>query len=183
MTRGGLLRVGLIAAIVVAAVIAALFMPLDAGVTHVHSEIDIARSPHDVFEYVSTPSTWPRWHPSSIAVSGDASHSLAMGESVVEEFTVAGQHGFATWRVVRREPDHLWQIEGRIDGRVAGFVTYTLSGQQGGTHFIRDFDYPSRSLLFALVNALMLHARIVDESQRAVVNLQSVLTVASNNPK
>jgi len=183
MSRAGVLRVGLIAAAVVAAVIAALFLPLDAGVTHVHSEIDIARSPHDVYDYVSTPSTWPRWHPSSIAVSGDAGHSLAIGESVVEEFTVAGQHGFATWRVVRREPDRLWQIEGRIDGRVAGTVTYTLSARPGGTHFVRDFDYPSRSLLFALVNAVMLHARVVDESQRALVNLQSVLNATSNDPR
>lgn len=152
----------------------ATFVPIPMGVTHVRTEVDIDRPPHDVFTFVSTPATWPRWHPSSIAVTGDAGHSLAIGESVVEEFTVAGRHGFAEWRVIAREPDRRWSIEGRINGQVSGVVTYTVSERPGGTHFVRQFDYPSRTILFAIVNAVYIHARVVEESERATAKLKTV---------
>ena len=148
------------------------------GVTHVRAEVDIDRPPHDVFEFVSTPATWPRWHPSSIAVTGDAGHSLALGESVVEEFSVAGRHGFATWRVVSRALDRRWSIEGRIDGQVRGVVTYSLTERPGGTHFVREFEYPSPTILFAIANVLVIHARVVEESEKAVANLKAVLVEA-----
>lgn len=151
------------------------FIPVNAGVTHVRTEIDIARLPHDVYAYVSTPANWPRWHPSSIAVRGDAAHSLMLGEAVDEEFSVAGRRGVAHWRVVARQPDSLWSIEGQIDGRVAGVITYTLSQNAGGTHFVRTFDYPSRTVLFAILNAFVLKARIVEESEKALANLRNLL--------
>jgi uncharacterized protein YndB with AHSA1/START domain len=153
----------------------AAFVPLNVGITHVRTEIDIDRAPRDVYEYVSTPSNWPRWHPSSIAVKGDASHSLALGESVVEEFNVAGRHGFATWRVVARDADRLWKIEGEIDGHPAGVVTYILARSGTGTHFVRLFDYRSRTILFAIVNALALRERITAESETALAQLRVVL--------
>lgn len=106
---------------------------------------------------------------------GDAAHSLALGEAVDEEFSVAGRHGLAHWRVVARQPDRLWSIEGQIDGRVAGVVTYTLSQNERGTHFVRVFDYPSRTVLFAILNAFVLKARIVEESEEALTNLRNLL--------
>jgi uncharacterized protein YndB with AHSA1/START domain len=170
------LRFWLVAVVFIALALGiAVFVPLNVGVTHVRTEIDIDRAPHDVYEYVSTPSNWPRWHPSSIAVKGNANHSLALGESVVEEFNVAGRHGFATWRVVARDADRLWQIEGEIDGHPAGVVTYMLTKSGTGTHFVRLFDYRSRTILFAIVNALGLRDRITAESEKALAQLRVLL--------
>jgi uncharacterized protein YndB with AHSA1/START domain len=170
------LRRWLLAAVGTALVLAVVvFVPMNVGVTHVRTEVDIARTPRDVYEYVSTPSNWPTWHPSSIAVTGDATHSLALGESVVEEFSVAGRHGFANWRVVGREPDRVWKIEGVIDGHLAGVVTYTLSESGGKTHFVRLFDYPSRTILFAVVNAIVLRDRVTAESEKALAQLRVAL--------
>ena len=169
------LRTWLVAAACIALALGVVaFVPLNVGITHVRTEVDIARTPRDIYEYVSTPATWPRWHPSSLAVTGDAAHSLALGESVVEEFNVAGRHGFATWRVVACETGRLWRIEGEIDGHLAGVVTYTLSESGGRTHFVRLFDYPSRTILFAVVNALALRERVTAESETALAQLRGV---------
>ncbi len=175
MSRSKLRRALLVTAGVVLVLAVAAFLPVTVGVTQIRSEADIARTPHEVFEYVTTPANWPRWHPSSIAVQGDSHHSLAVGETVVEEFRVAGRHGFATWRAVSHEPDRLWKIEGEIDGRIAGSVTYTLSPTSNGTHFLRNFEYPSPTILFAVANALVLRSRISDESNQAVTNLKTLL--------
>jgi uncharacterized protein YndB with AHSA1/START domain len=170
------LRFWLLAAIGAAVVIGSVaFLPVNAGATRIHSEVDIARSPHDVFSYVTTPANWPRWHPSSIAVTGDAGHPLTLGESVTEEFRVAGHHGFVTWQVVDREDDRRWRIEGRIDGQVSGTVTYALSETGGRTHFVRDFDYPSQTVLFAILNRVFIKSRVTAESEQAVSQLREVL--------
>ena len=66
----------MLVAIVVAATAALLFAPVEVGVTRVHNEVDIGRSPHDVYAYVTTPAYWPQWHPSSLAVHGETGHSL-----------------------------------------------------------------------------------------------------------
>jgi len=157
------------------ALVVVVFVPVDAGITEVRTEADIARARGEVYQYVTTPANWPRWHPSSVAVIGDATHSLVVGESVVEEFKVAGQHGFVTWRVIGRETDRLWRIEGQIDGHLAGVITYTLSDKDGGTHFDRQFEYPSRTLLFAILNALTLRERVIAESEQALAQLRTVL--------
>ena len=54
-------------------------------------------------------------------------------------------------------------------------VTYTLTDTSGKTHFVRQFDYPSRTVLFAVVNTLVLRARIINESETAVSQLRMVL--------
>jgi uncharacterized protein YndB with AHSA1/START domain len=175
-------RVRWAAAALVAGVLAGvlLYLPIDAGVTRVVNEADIARPPEDVYAYVTTPVNWPLFHPSSLVVSGDAGHSLVVGESVVEDFRVAGRRGRATWRVTAREPDRLWRIAGQIDGQDSGTVTYSLAPTPGGgTHFVREFDYTARSLLFALVNIITLRRQVEQESAQAVRQLKANLERAN----
>jgi hypothetical protein len=157
------------------ALAAALFLPFGFGVTRIVSAADIARSPKDVFAYVSTPAHWPEWHPSSIAVHGAADHPLAVGESVDEDFRVAGRIGRVTWRVTAREPDRQWRIAGTIGGREAGTVSYTLTPTAAGTHFVREFEYGSPNLLFALLNLWRIRQQIDDESRQAVLQLKQRL--------
>jgi len=163
------------AALVAAALIAAMFVPLDAGVTRIVSVVDIARPPQDVYAYVTTPANWPRWHPSSLAVSGDADHSLNVGETVVEDFQVAGRLGRATWRVTLREPAQRWRIAGQINGQDAGIVIYAVAPIEGGTHFQRELEYGAHSLLFAFLNAVTLRRQIEEESAQAVRQLKANL--------
>ncbi|WP_218509862.1 SRPBCC family protein [Variovorax sp. dw_308] len=164
------------AALVVAVLVGALFVPMPAGVTRIVSVVDIARPPAEVYAYVTTPAKWPLWHPSSLAVSGDAGHSLNVGETVGEDFLVAGRRGRATWRVTAREPDRLWRIAGQINGRDAGIVSYSVAPiAGGGTHFVREFEYEAHSLLFAFLNAVTLRRQIEEESAQAVRQLKANL--------
>ena len=55
------------------------------------------------------------------------------------------------------------QLESLLDSlseREAGVVSYTLTPTEGGTRFERSFEYRSPNLLFAILNALSLRARV-----------------------
>ena len=168
----------LVAAALVAAI---LLFPVDAGTTRIVSTVDIARPPPEVFAYVTTPGNWPKWHPSSLAVSGAVDHPLKIGETVVEDFEVAGRRGRATWRVTAREPDRLWRISATIEGREAGTVSYSLAPTPSGTRFVREFDYRMPNLLLAMVNRVSLQQRIEAESAQAVRQLKERVESASVN--
>ncbi|MFB9128293.1 SRPBCC family protein [Paraburkholderia dipogonis] len=158
--------------------IALLFIPLPQRIgldTRIVTVASIQRSPTVVFDYVTTPAHWPAWHPSSLAVSGAVDHPLDLGEQVTEEFRVAGRRGRVVWTVATREPPGKWSIEGTIDNRPAGTVTYSLTSTESGTRFEREFTYRSPSLWFAMFNWLVLRARIQSESDTAVSQLKGLL--------
>ncbi|OUL99529.1 hypothetical protein [Variovorax sp. JS1663] len=52
-------------------------------------------------------------------------------------------------------------------------LSYTLTPTAGGTHFERSFEYRSPNLLFAILNALSLRARVEAESAHAVSRLKA----------
>ncbi|MBP0628208.1 MULTISPECIES: SRPBCC family protein [unclassified Cupriavidus] len=163
-----------LAAICVIAVL--LFAPLPwQPMTRIHSEVTIQRPPAEVFAYVSTPATWPAWHPSSLAVRGATDHPLEIGEEVTEDFRVAGREGTVVWKVAERRPPTLWRIDGTIDGRKAGTVTYALTPSGTGTRFEREFTYQAPTLLFSLLNWAALRKQVDAESTEAVRRLKAKL--------
>lgn len=168
------------ALVVVAAGLA--FAPLPLAPTRVVHEAYIEQSPEAVYAFVTTPRHWPTWHPASRGVTGAVDHSLDRGEEVVEDFLVAGRAGRAVWTVVDRDSPRYWRIEGRIGARHAGDVAYSVSAEGTGTKFVREFVYPSRNLLFVLVNTISLRAKIEAESVSAVANLKHVLETRSLSP-
>ena len=168
-------RTIVVALALVAAGAAALFwLPIEDSTT-IDNAIVIERPPGAVFTYVTTPGNWPKWHPASMAVSGVTDHSLAAGEKVTEDFVVAGHAGRVVWTVVKRDPPRQWVIEGDVDGRKAGVITYSLTPVAEGTRFERTFVYPSPNLLFAIINRISIRSKVEQESDRAVRNLKRVL--------
>jgi uncharacterized protein YndB with AHSA1/START domain len=158
--------------------IAVLFIPLPRQIgfdTRIVTVASIQRPPSVVFDYVTTPAHWPVWHPSSLAVSGSVDHSLDVGEQVTEEFRVAGRRGRVVWTVAARVRPSKWVIAGKIDGRSAGTVTYSLTSSVSGTRFERDFTYRAPSLWFAILNWSVLRARIQSESDTAVLQLKRLV--------
>jgi uncharacterized protein YndB with AHSA1/START domain len=135
----------------------------------------IARSPEEVFAYVTTPGHWPEWHPSSLGVTGATDHSLAVGEEVTESFLVAGRRGKVVWTVREREEPRRWVIFGQVEGGGTGTITYALTPQDGGTAFERDFTYEMNNQLLALLDRLVLHRRIDAESSEALRHLKERL--------
>jgi hypothetical protein len=165
-----------LAVIVIAIVAGVALAPLPLGDrTRIANSIVIARPPDVVFAYVTTPGNWPKWHPASIAVSGATDHSLGPDEQVTEDFIVAGRKGRVVWTVLKRDAPRQWIIEGDVEGRNAGVITYTLATVAQGTRFERDFVYGSPNLLFAALNRISLRAQVEAESAQAVQNLKRLL--------
>lgn len=145
--------------------------------TRIVSTAYIPRPVEEVYNFVTTPSTWPSWHPSSVAVTGDANHSQVVGEQCTEEFLVAGRSGKAVWTVTDREFPRRWVISGTIEGsNGGGIVTYTTRAEGEGTRFEREFVYPRRSLRFTILDILFIRRRVKAESEQAVQQLRDVLT-------
>lgn len=151
--------------------------------TRILSAVTITRPIDVVFEYVTTPANWLLWHPSSLAVTGDAGHSLLVGEQVEEAFNVAGRHGRVVWTVTERQAPRRWVIDGTIIGGGGGVVSYTLSPAGAATRFEREFVYPLSSPLIALLDRLYVRRRIEAESAEAVRRLKEVLEKGSAEDK
>jgi hypothetical protein len=166
----------IVALLGIAAIVSLVLGPLPIDdTTRIHSSVSIDRNPDVVFAYVTTPDNWPKWHPSSLAVSGATDHPLDLGEQVTEDFLVAGRRGRVVWTVVEREAPERWIIAGEVGGRPTGAVTYTLESAGAGTRFDREFVYSSPTLLFAVLNRLSIRAKVERESAEAVRRLKAVL--------
>jgi uncharacterized protein YndB with AHSA1/START domain len=139
----------------------------------------IERPPVEVFDYVTTPRNWPAWHPSSLSVTGDADHSLGVGERCTEQYIVAGRRGVTGWFVREREPDRRWVIEAQPSGGGSGTITYTLSPEDGATRFEREFVYEMPNAFLRILDALVLRRRIEAESNEAMRRLKERLESAS----
>lgn len=143
----------------------------------IKTEIGIARSIEDVFDYVTTPANWLEWHPSSVRITGAKDHSLEIGDSVTEEFVVAGKRGAVTWTVTERSAPQRWVIAGHVEAAGGGDIAYTLAEIDGQTHFARVFSYRMDNWLLSLLDKLMIRGRIEKESAEALRRLKAALEV------
>ena len=145
--------------------------------THIRSSAEIERPVDAVYEYVTTPGNWPRWHPSSLVVRGATDHSLAVGEQVTEDYLVAGQRGTVVWSVTAREAPRRWVIVGTTaETKTRGEVAYTLMATpSGATRFERFFSYdlPDAPLPDEMVREY--ERRVQEESDEAVRRLKAAL--------
>ena len=144
-------------------------------VTSIQTTMVIQRPIIQVFRFVTTPANWPKWHPSSLHVSGAVDHPLTVGEPVVETFRVAGRRGQITWRVTERIwPSH-WVIKSQGNSGGYAIITYTLTSQGEGTRFQRELMYRMPERWLSLLNWLVLRHRIARESADALRNLKQVM--------
>ncbi len=126
---------------------------------------------------MTRPGNWPKWHPSSLGVSGATDHSLEPGEEAMEEFLVAGRPGRVVWRVRERVAPRRWVIDGQVEGD-RGTITYTATPHGPGTTFERGLVYAMLNRLLALLDRLLLRRRIEAESREALRRLKTVLEVS-----
>ncbi len=95
--------------------------------SRIFTTIQINRPVKQVFDFITTPDTWPLWHPRVIGITGNTDHSLNIGEQVTEEFTDAGRHSRVIWTIIEREDAQRWVINGKdLEGRDAGQVAFTF---------------------------------------------------------
>lgn len=159
-------------------------MRITARMSRIVSSTVIHQPIEHVWEYVTTPGNWPRWHPSSLAVTGAANHSLDLGEQVTEEFLVAGRLGRAVWTVIEREAPYRWVIRGEIAGNRGGAgVRYLLHQRtDGSTHFERELTYLLDNPLQRLLDRFFIRKSVERESAEAVDRLRRRLEGLAMTP-
>jgi uncharacterized membrane protein len=143
--------------------------------TRIVNSVAIAAPVDTVYDFVTTPATWPRWHPSSLGVSGATDHPLLVGEQVTEQFLVAGRRGQVVWTVTERQAPALWVIAGQVIGGGQGVISYHCRPAPGGTEFEREFTYAMPTLPLRLLDLLLLRRRVRDESEQAVRQLRQAV--------
>jgi uncharacterized protein YndB with AHSA1/START domain len=137
--------------------------------------VEISRPIERVFDFLTTPANWPRWHPASLRVLGQTDHPLQVGEQVTEEFRVAGQPGSAVWTVRERQAPHRWVIDGASENGNRATITYTLTAQGDGTHFQRELAFAEIRPLGEAMDPAELGRHIEAESALALRRLKEVL--------
>lgn len=143
--------------------------------SRVVNRIEIAAPPERVFNYVTTPANWPRWHPASRAVRGITDRTPKVGENVIETFEIAGRRDDATWTTVELDSPHRWVIYSSASGGGSARIVYTISAKGGGTLWERDITYRGSNLLFGLLNLLQIRAVMESDSAKALANVKREL--------
>lgn len=143
--------------------------------SRIRTEIRIDRPIEEVFAYVTTPESWLDWHPSSVRITGDTDHSLLVGESVSEDFVVAGQPGSVTWTVIDRDLPKRWVISGHVHGAGGGKIAYSFASDGNVTLFVREFTYQMENWALSLLDWLLVRRRIDKESTEALRRLKSAM--------
>lgn len=143
--------------------------------TQIRTTVRIRKPVPEVFEYVTTPSSWLTWHPSCVSIDGATDHSLQPGEEVTEKFVVAGKPGSVTWTVVAREAPSRWVISGKVAGAGGGDIAYALLPEGDGTNFERVFTYEMENWFLSLLDRIFVRRRIQAESREALERLKRAL--------
>ncbi len=137
---------------------------------------NVIRAPVErVFDFLTTPGNWPRWHPSSVAVTGAADHSLLPGEQVTEQYRVADRCGSAVWTVRERQAPHRWVIDGVTEDGNRAVITYTLRPHDGGTAFERELLVADLPPGVPEAAAGELQRRVEGESAEALSRVKALL--------
>jgi len=139
--------------------------------------IHINTSMEEVFDFLTTPGNWPRWHPSSLGVHGAVDHSLDVGEQVTEDYRVAGQNGTAVWTVRERAAPIRWVIDGVAESGNEATITYTLTGDAHGTQFQRELELTKLPALDPKTDLTAFRQAVESESAEALRRLKNVLEV------
>ncbi|VVD96416.1 polyketide cyclase [Pandoraea terrigena] len=147
--------------------------------THIVNTVTLHAPPPVVYDYVTTPANWPKWHPASLAVQGATDHSLAVGEKVAEEFRLAGRHGIIHWKVTEAKPPREWRIEGQMNRRPSGEVRYRLTPDGTGTRFERDVTYRTPNLLFLMLDPIFIEPRMRADSAQGTKQLEQAFETAT----
>ena len=101
----------------------------------IEASTDIARTPQEVFDYVSDPTRLPDWQPSVDDAAFEPPGVPAVGIHGHEVRRVPGGSRTFRWEVSECEPGRRWSIRG-IDGPVRAHVTiaFAPTNAGAGTH-------------------------------------------------
>jgi uncharacterized protein YndB with AHSA1/START domain len=98
--------------------------------TRIVTTVEIARTPEDVFAYVTNPSHLPDWQASVVSVQQDDT-AARVGKRVVVMRQAGPRKMASTAEIAELTPPHSWLIRG-IDGPVRGNVKGRIEPLEDG---------------------------------------------------
>lgn len=143
--------------------------------TRLQHSIEIARTPREVYDYVTQPWRWHEWHPSSRAAQA-ATDLLQAGDEFEEQIALRPLapwpptlHRQTRYRVLDAQPGQHWEVAGRMhDGWLQLRYDFTAAGT--GTRFTRTLRYGAKGASRLLLP--LLRRRQAELSQLALANLK-----------
>lgn len=149
-------------------------IPASPPFIRIETEVDVARPPREVFDYVTTPALWHTWHPATVEVRDVPQRPLTTGETMLEVIDVAGRRDQAVWTVVACVPPERWEIATETRTGVAHIV-YRLSPVSAGCRFHRTLQFRSKRAPWRWLDSTLTRWILVRQSRRALRNLKRVL--------
>lgn len=146
----------------------------DPAAPRIETEVAIAAPRERVFDFVTTPALWHRWHPATLGVSGAPPRPLLAGESVVEHIRAGGRRFDATWMVLACERPALWVIATQAEPGAAR-IAYTLADASLGCRFRRVLEFRSHRLPWRALDGSLARWVLARQSARALANLKTAV--------
>ncbi len=145
----------------------------DGGVT-IQTVTRIACTQAVVFDFVTRPTQWHRWHPATKEVTNAPDRPLTVDDTMCEHISVVGQHFSAIWKVYECEPHRHWLIATDAS-HGASKITYDCRVVDGGCEFHRRLDYRSKNWFMRLLDNNIIKWSINRQSTTALANLKALL--------
>lgn len=143
------------------------------GVTIVNSTF-IKCDQVTVFDFVTRPTQWHRWHPATKEVTNAPDRPLVTGDTMCEHIQVVGQHFDAVWKVFSCAPHTHWVIATVADHGDSK-ITYDCKAVEGGCQFTRQLQYRSKNWFMRLLDGNLIKWAINRQSATALANLTKLL--------
>lgn len=144
---------------------------------------EIARSPEDVFRYVTDPSHVPEWQESAVRTERKEETPIAEGSRVVVTRNVGriGGERAMTMEVVELKPPRSWALRG-IDGPVRGNVKGTVDPLDDGarSRVTIEIDFEGHGIGKVLV-PLVVRRQAEREMPKNLQNLKAKLETGVPN--
>jgi len=97
----------------------------------INGTVEIARSPHEVFEYIADPERIPEWQPDVRTARFDDPAAVGVGTRGREIRHVMGSDRSIRWEVSEYSPDQRYGVRG-LGGPVRAHVTMDVSPNTNG---------------------------------------------------
>lgn len=106
--------------------------------TSITTEVDISRSPHDVFGYLADMSHLPEWQPDVRQAEYDEPATVGVGSRGRELRHIMGSDRWVKWEVTDYDPDRHFGVRGL--GPVQAHITIDLTPTTDGTGTHLKYD-------------------------------------------